>query len=608
MKKLLQIRPRLPEFWLSDGIYPVLILVIMSIGILIFTTNAYFITIATLALIYFIAALGYNLVLTHAGLFHFGFACHFAIGGYIGAILLVKFGFEFIPTLLIVLLITGLTTLLMALPVLRFAGDYLAVVTLALAEIVRQVLINWQSVTNGSLGISGIPTPNFFGFTSIQTNYLFIITVGVAILALFAYQTIVTSRFGLIWEAIRLNQDAALASGLRIYNQRLVILVVSSLFAGVAGLIYAHYATIVDPSMSSVDVTILLMIIVILGANNWLGILLACIVFTALPQFLLSLNIYRQLFLGLFLVFIMNLQPGGLSFIKRRMYARIQRKPSGSNKEEQSWHISSIDSLPTKVHITKEPIKDYFALDVRGLTKKYGGVVAVDQLSMQVPVGALYGIIGPNGAGKTTLFNLVSGFIKPDDGSIYILDHEVTKWEPWRISRIGVGRTFQNLKIFDTLSVLDNVLVSASLRSLNKPIDRDDWVQTAKKAYEALEFVGLEKYSTLSGGSLPHGDQRRLEIARAIVSQPRLLLLDEPAAGLNPVELENLKRLVKSIQNSGVTVVCIEHNMRFILQIADMVFVMAEGRCLLVDQPEKVAHDSKVIEAYLGRRAISVAS
>jgi branched-chain amino acid transport system permease protein len=574
---------------LPAGVVPAAVLVVFTTGLLLASPGPYALSIATLTLIYVVAALGYNLVLTVGGLFHFGFAAHFAIGAYTAAILMTRLGWETLPSLGVVLIVSAVATVLMALPVLRFSGDYLAMVTLAFAEIVRQLIINWKSVTKGSLGIPGVPLPTFLGFTSISPNYLFGLIAVVATLAVVLYDTLVSSRYGLAWEAIRLNDEAAAASGLRVRRFRLAILVAGSLFAGAAGMAYGQYASIVDPSMSSVGTTVLILSIVVLGGGNWLGTLVASAVLTALPQVFLGLDLYRQLALGLFLIVAMNWRPSGFAWLRRRGFARL----------------AATDGQPVTRSI-ETPMGEY-AIEVDKAVKHFGGLMAVNRLSVRVPPFTVFGIIGPNGAGKTTLFNLISGAIPVDGGTIRVLGQNVTRWPVWRIARLGVGRTFQNIKLFPTLTALDNVLLPAALPTFGRPFDQKAWRAAAAVAQEALVFVGLEARADALAGSLPYADQRRLEIARALAARPRVLLLDEPAAGMNPRELDDLRALVKRIQGRGITIVCIEHNMRFILPIADQIMVMAEGSCLTLGSSDEVVANPAVIEAYLGRRALNAA-
>jgi branched-chain amino acid transport system permease protein len=580
----------------QDFLLAIVVLVLISIGLLLFYPEPYVLTILTLSLTYCIVVLGYNLVLTVSGLFHLGFSVHFAIGAYIAAILMARYGWETLPAAVAVIAGSALITGLISIPALRFIGDYLSIVTLAFAEIVRQILLNWKEVTNGSNGIFGIPRPIFFGFTNTSPSYLYAVIAVIALLALISYYALISSRIGLAWEAIRLNEDAARAMGIRIKPFKYLCLIIGSLFAGIGGLCYAHFASITDPSMSSFDVTLILITIMILGGGSTFGILIASVVMTAIPQLFLSFALYRQVAVGLFIVAIANWRPEGLSLLRKQGYARFRKSPS-----------ISISSANESQELLSSDRDKKFAVEVVGAVKRFGGLEAVSDLSLNVPYGSIFGIIGPNGAGKTTLFNLISGVYPLNEGSVRIFGQDVTNWPEWRVARLGVGRTFQNIKLFKKLTVLDNVLFASAIPTYSHIMNRSQWNDAIDVACAALEFVRLEERANVLAGALPYGEQRRLEIARALAIQPHLLLLDEPSAGMNPIEREDLANLVQDIRKVGMSVVCIEHNMPFILPIADEILVMAEGKCLTQGKPENVTNDPAVIEAYLGRRTARVA-
>lgn len=577
---------------------PVLALVVAILSVLLLPVGDYALRIGTLCLVYFITVLGYNLILTVGGLFHFGFSGHFAMGAYVAAILMVDHSWGTIPSLLVVLAVSAVVTALVSFPTLRFKGDYLCIVTMAFAEILRQVILNWRSLTRGAFGISGVPPPIIFGYSRLSAGFLFAVVGGGAVLAFLIYQTMVSSRYGLAWEAIRLDEEAAEAVGFYRFPYKLALLVIGSVFAGTGGLAYSHYASIVDPTLSTVDFTIELIAIVILGGGSPLGIAIASLVLTALPQAFLEFGLYRELALAGVLIAVMNLKPEGFSLLRRRGYSRLT--------PGRDFSLRPLDSPQSRE--VEEPDEVQPIVETVGLTKRFGGLTAVDHLSVTIPEGSIFGIIGPNGAGKTTLFNLVNGMIPADDGEVRILGQEVSDWPTWRISQLGVGRTFQTIKLFSALTVLDNVVVAAAQTACAHPLSRDSWKEAVERGSAALEFVGLEDDAQKGAGALPYADQRRLEIARAIVCRPSLVLLDEPSAGMNPNELDDLRQLVEAIRRRGVTVVCIEHNMGFILPMADEVLVMNEGKRLTLGKADEISRDPVVIRAYLGRRAVGATS
>lgn len=247
-------------------------------------------------------------------------------------------------------------------------------------------------------------------------------------------------------------------------------------------------------------------------------------------------------------------------------------------------------------------------LRVNGLEKSFAGVTAISDLHFEVPQGVVYSVIGPNGAGKTTLFNILCGIYTPDDGEVQFKDNSLVGLIPHKIAQLGISRTFQNLQLFFNMSVLDNVMVGCHLRTrtgamsgaLRLPSVRREEEAARKWGIEALEFCGLGDLAGLEASALPYGALKRLEIARALASKPRLLMMDEPAAGLNDTETMELSALIRRICDSGVTVLLVEHNMGLVMQVSDRTLVLDYGSRLAEGTPEEIRNDQRVIKAYLG--------
>jgi branched-chain amino acid transport system ATP-binding protein len=250
-------------------------------------------------------------------------------------------------------------------------------------------------------------------------------------------------------------------------------------------------------------------------------------------------------------------------------------------------------------------------LSLRELTKHFGGLAAVKNVTFDVEQGSIVALIGPNGAGKSTVFNLITGIYRPTAGAIVFDGRDISGTKPNAVAQAGIMRTFQNIRLFSYMTVLENALVGRHVRMHARPWDdavhsgfeRREERSAKERAMELLEWIGVAKFASEWARNLPYGMQRRLEIARALASEPKLLLLDEPAAGTNPAEKQDLMRLVQAIRDRGVTVLLIEHDMKLVMGISDYVHVLDYGEEIAHGTPEQIRHDARVIEAYLGKGA-----
>ena len=547
--------------------------------------NGYLLRLAILIALYVSLAVGYNLVISEAGQFHLGFVAYFAVGAYAVAIPTTHFGWAFMQAIGVsVFAVVVFSTLLGAL-LLRFRGDYLSVVSLALAEILRLAAANWSSLTGGYQGLPGVPAPVVFGHALYDQKWYLYLAIVLAFLTILAVTSMTNSGAGLAWRSIRQNETAVRSVGLQVAAYKQLSFQIGGLFAGLAGAIYASYQTVVDPSLAAFDGTIVLLTMVILGGGSLLGLLLATAVLVVLPEVTRVFDQYRMLLLGLLFVVLMNWRPNGFG-----------RKPR--------MLFRSADLAAPLPLVPRPLVRDDTALlSLEAVSRRFGGLVALSDVHLSVSEGEILGVIGPNGAGKTTLFNLIAGVLKPTQGSIRFAGLTVDRLSVQQRSMLGIARTFQSIELCAELTCLENVMLPRLARNpaIAWPFgQRAERERSAAQALGALSFVGLARCGDERAGALSYGDRRRLEIARALAAEPRLLLLDEPAAGMNQTEAHGLVLLIQKIRDLGITVVVIEHNVRLVRQVSDRIVVFANGKVIADESPDTVLSSSKVIEAYLG--------
>ena len=481
------------------------------------------------------------------------------------------------------MLVGAAVAFLLGLPVMRLRGVFLAIATLGFGEMVRIVLINaeWTGGAQGTI-VPKLVTPAI-AWTS---------------LALVAYWfwRLGGSRLGRALAALREDELAARAMGIDVSRYRMTAFVTSGALAGMYGVLLAYFSRFITPDdfgfAAAVDG---LVTAVVGGSLVFLGPLLGSAFLTAVPEVQRAIGIeagwIRPFLSSLLLLVVILFLPGGLSSLLPRF-----RTPT----VDEGARPPDLPALPP----AGTPV-----LSLSGVGKDYGGVHAVRDVDLELRSGEVLGLIGPNGAGKTTLVNLLSGLAEPTSGSGTVLGVELgAPGRAHRFAKAGVSRTFQHSKLFDRLTVLENALVGAHVvsrptflrRLLWLPSARRDERQALAQAGAQLTRVGLADRAGVRAGELSYGDRRRLEIARALAGHPTLLILDEPAAGMNHVEARELSTLIRHLADDGITVLLIEHNVRMVLETCTRILVLNFGQVIAAGDPQTVAADPVVIEAYLG--------
>jgi ABC-type branched-subunit amino acid transport system ATPase component/ABC-type branched-subunit amino acid transport system permease subunit len=532
-----------------------------------------------------IVGVGLNILVGLTGQISLGHVGFYAIGAYTVAILTLK-GISFWIALPLAGLIAGAIGLLLSLPALRVTGPYLAMVTIAFAFIVQHLSIEWRVLTGGSNGLMGLPPPAI-GNTVFTEREIALLTVAVAGASMLLFYRLAGSAWGKAMVAVRDAEVAARSIGLNPVSVKAAAFMLSAMSAGIAGGIFASLLAFVAPDSFPFSQSILFLLACVVGGAGWvLGPAVGAAVTVVLPELLSNLAEYRLLFFGVLLLIVLWLAPEGILGTAARLFRRTDRRTANPGGFDLAAFLGSgAVSAP---------------LEVRDIGITFGGIKAAADVSFSASPGKITSVIGPNGAGKTTVLNMIGGFYQPDVGSIRLGGVELAGAAAWKVARAGIGRTYQTTKLFETMSALDNVLIAMRCGRLGSMVSAAADEADTRSAEGLLAFVGYQDALARPAGDLPHVDRRLVEIARALAMRPRVLLLDEPAAGLMSSDKDALSVLLRRIADAGIAVILVEHDMRLVMGISDHVVVLDAGRPIAAGTPNVIRHDAKVLAAYLG--------
>ncbi len=543
----------------------------------VFFASSYDMRILTVSGIYVILVLGYQFIFGHAGALSLAQGAFFGLGAYVTGILGSQLGWQFPATFPLSILVPALLAATIALPVLRLDSHYFALATLALGQGLLLIAVNWEGVTGGANGLPGVPGIVLFDIAVPRGLALLGFVWGLAAGGAALAWWIMHGLYGLSFTVMRETPLAAGALGIDRAALRFAAFVLSAAYGGAAGALFVHTVRVISPEVLGFAVMVTCLTMTVAGGRTRIvGAVIGATLLIHLPEWFRGLEQYYLVAVGAVLLLVILFAPDGAA-------AFIPRRPA------KTGSIPTPASPPLDISPRRTCV-----LKISGLTKNYGGIRALDGIDLTIAPGEIVGLIGPNGSGKTTLANLVTGLDRPDNGRITLAAEDITGLAAHRIARLGVGRTFQTPQLAPSLTLIDAVAAAhASDRDIDLPVARDD-------AMAILAVFGLAGRASQLCASQPHGVKRRVDLAAALARRPSVIVLDEPAAGLSPDEAATLAGMLRAYAANGAAVLVIDHDMTFLLPLAQRLVCLDAGQVIAHGAPDAVVGEPAVVAAYFG--------
>ncbi|PLR78616.1 branched-chain amino acid ABC transporter permease [Bacillus sp. V3-13] len=550
-----------------------------------------------------------NLLSGFAGQISLGHAAFYAIGAYTSAVMMIRFGLPIYATIILAAVLNGLVGYLLSFPARRVKEFYLAMMTLGFGFIIQEIAKEWSSITGGVMGLSNIPSPKLGTLTvfGIQMNlaYYYWIVLFIVMIFLWMLKNFIQSYFGRSFLAVHRSELSASSIGISPGNVKQLAYILSATIAGIAGALYAHLMAYIGSDTFGMMQSVEILVMGILGGfGTIIGPILGAGFLTFVPNKLQFIQEYQLMIYSLLLIVSFLAIPEGFAgLLKLRTELSKSKKIRKMKFPANTERNTKIDIVAPKQERSNRPI-----LTIKNVVKDFDGLRALNDVSIELFEGEILGLIGPNGSGKSTLVNVISGVYQVSAGNIHFKADDITNLQSHLIAKKGIIRTFQDPHNVPNLTVKENLLLGRhrlyDSGILSCTFNLKSSIEEEKKMLEKVQVImglcELEEYENELVGNLPYGIQRTVEVGRAILAEPRLLLLDEPAAGLSENELKHLIRLIRFVQQKNIPVILIDHHMEFVTELVDKVVVLDSGIEIYTGDVEGMQTNGQVIEAYLG--------